>query len=103
MPTIVGPILSAGLVAWIALRFHAGRWPWLHSVAPAGRYTLSMYLGTSIALMASMPQAALGWADSMGTTDLFFFALALCAVWFGAARWLAKHRITGPAERLLRG
>jgi uncharacterized protein len=102
LPNAVGPLLTAGIVAAIALRFADGKAIWLRALAPAGRYTLSMYLGTSAVLMLTLPQAGLGLSQQLGTPGLFLFALALCAVWIMIALALAKRGIAGPAERLLR-
>ncbi|MGL4576845.1 MAG: DUF418 domain-containing protein [Burkholderiaceae bacterium] len=102
LPNAVGPLLTAGIVAAVALRFAAGNAQWLRALAPAGRYTLSMYLGTSAVLMLTVPQAGLGLSQRLGTAGLFVFALTLCAVWIVIALTLAKRGIAGPAERLLR-
>ncbi|MFM2399267.1 MAG: hypothetical protein RL341_1424 [Pseudomonadota bacterium] len=102
LPGTVGPLLTAGIVAAVALRFAAGNANGLRALAPAGRYTLSMYLGTSAVLMLTIPQAGLGLSQRLGTAGLFVFALALCVVWIAIALTLAKRGIAGPAERLLR-
>jgi uncharacterized protein len=102
VPNIAGPVLTAGVVAALALRLHDGKSAWLRTLAPAGRYTLSMYLGTSAVLMLSMPRAGLGLSDALGTAGLFMFAVALSVLWLVIALALAQRGIIGPAERLLR-
>jgi uncharacterized protein len=101
VPLIIGPVLSLGLVAAIALRMHRGA-PLLARLAPAGRYTLSMYLGTSTLLMLCIPQAGLGLGIAFGTVATFLVSLGLYAAWIGLALQLAQRRIQGPVECLLR-
>jgi uncharacterized protein len=100
-PTVIGPVLAAGFAAWIALAVQRGT-ALAAMLAPAGRYTLSMYLGTSFVLMFMLPGAGLGLSAYVGTAATFAGALGLYAVWIASAHALARRRIRGPVERLLR-
>jgi uncharacterized protein len=101
VPTLIGPLMAAGWVAWVALSSQRGV-PWLHTLAPLGRYTLSMYLGTSLLLVLALPAAGLGLSMHVGTVGTFVGALAAYALWLVVARSMARRGLRGPIERLLR-
>lgn len=102
VPLVIGPVLSLGVVAAVAERMHQGAPWWLARLAPAGRYTLSMYLGTSLVLMLCLPAAGLGLGTRWGTVATFMASLVLYAVWISIALWMAQRLMAGPVERLLR-
>ncbi|KPF68026.1 hypothetical protein IP84_11285 [beta proteobacterium AAP99] len=101
MGTLTGPPLLAGLMAAIALAWPHGGWPRLRALAPAGRNTLSMYLGLSLLMALLLSGAGLGWGQRLDSSGLFglallLYALALCWAWASA------HRDqSGPFERLI--
>jgi uncharacterized protein len=99
-PFLIGPLLSLGIVAAVALQMQHAT-PLLTRLAPAGRYTLSMYLGTSLVLMFSIPAAGFGLGVQLDTVRMLIASLALYALWVGIALWMAQRRIKGPVERLL--
>jgi uncharacterized protein len=101
--TAVGFATAPALAgAYLALAALATRSRALHLVAPAGRMSLTGYLGESV-LMAAI---FCGWGlGLLGTLDALPAALVAVAVWavldLFAHAWLARHR-QGPMERLLR-
>lgn len=96
---LTAPVLSAGMVATIALlpATHPIRW-----VEPAGQLSLSSYLGGS-AIMATL---ALGWgAGLLGLTaapTLAIGAVAWVGLLIAAHAWQRARLGPGPAERGLR-
>lgn len=93
------PALTAGYVALAALNTRSRA---LGMVAPAGRMSLTGYLGESILLAAIF----CGWGFGLlGELTAFPAALVALAVWAGlelfAKLWLARFRY-GPFEWLLR-
>ncbi|MBD0271440.1 MAG: DUF418 domain-containing protein [Acetobacteraceae bacterium] len=86
--------------AWRAIpRARAWMGAWL---APAGRLSLSNYLGQSVAANAIFLGWGLGLYGSLGEAALLVLALAIAAAGLVAsAVWLRRFR-TGPAEWLLR-
>ncbi len=93
------PALTGGYVA-LAVRLTHGRL--LRAVAPAGRMSLTGYLGESVLLSAIFCGWGLGLFGRLGA---FSAALVALAVWLvlelGAHRWLRRFRY-GPSEWLLR-
>ncbi|MFC3146038.1 DUF418 domain-containing protein [Piscinibacterium candidicorallinum] len=101
MGTLTGPPILAGLIAAIALSWPHGGWPRLRALAPAGRNTLSMYLGLSLLMALLLSGAGLGWGQKLDSSGLFglallLYALALCWAWASAHRGQS-----GPFERLI--
>jgi uncharacterized protein len=101
LPMLLGPLLTAGLLGWVALALQRGN-AWLHAITPVGRYTLSMYLCTSLVLLLTLPVAGLGLSQHIGTAGTFAFSLLIYAAWVALALLLARRGIAGPFERLLR-
>lgn len=93
------PALTAGYVAIIAL---ATRSPVLRLVEPAGRMSLTGYLGESILLTAIFCGWGLGLLGQLGA---FHAALVALGVWLAldvfAHLWLRRYTY-GPFEWLLR-
>jgi uncharacterized protein len=93
------PLLSAGYVALAALKTDSRL---LALAQPAGRMSLTGYLGESILLSAIFCGWGLGWYGRLGALACAGIALA---VWLGlevfAKLWLARYRY-GPFEWLLR-
>ena len=99
--TLTGPPLLAGVMASVALAWPTGGWRWLRSLAPAGRNTLSMYLGLSLLMALLLSGAGLGWGEQLNSGGLFgialfIFGLMLCWAWTSAYRGRS-----GPFERLI--
>ncbi len=93
------PALTAGYVALAAI---ATRSRFLRAVQPAGRMSLTGYLGESIALSA----IACGWGlGALGQLNAMPAALVAITVWLAfevfARTWLT-HFTYGPSEWLLR-
>jgi uncharacterized protein len=98
---LVGPWLSATVVAALAARWHAGAAAWLATLAPAGRYTLSLYVGWSVVLALCFSGAGAAWQP--GTLVVAAIALAgwaACAVLGSVA---ASRGSIGPLEHWLAG
>ena len=101
MGTLTGPPVLAGLLAAIALAWPKGGWAWLRALAPAGRNTLSMYLGLSILMALCLSGPGLGWGQRLDSSGLFglallVYVLALCWAWASGVRGQV-----GPFERLI--
>ncbi len=101
MGTLTGPPVLAGLLAAIALAWPKGGWAWLRALAPAGRNTLSMYLGLSILMALCLSGPGLGWGQRLDSSGLFglallVYVLALCWAWASGVRGQL-----GPFERLI--
>lgn len=91
---VVGPVLSAGVAAAIVSRPGA-----LGGLAPAGRLTLSMYLGASVLMALTLSGAGLGW--QLGSVGTFAYALGLYALLLAAAWTAARAGWRGALERWL--
>jgi uncharacterized protein len=100
---IFAPALTLGFVGLVGLATGRGWWPsvqrWL---GPAGRMSLTVYLGQSVACSLLFDGYGLGLHGEVGPAAASLVALA---VWAGAlvfARlWFTRFRF-GPAEWLLR-
>lgn len=97
---LVGPWLSATAVAALAVRWHAGA-RWLAVLAPAGRYTLSIYVGWSILLALLFSGAGAGWQP--GTAAVAAIALASWTACVVLGAHAARRGWSGPLERWLAG
>ena len=94
------PILTAGYVGVFGLL--CAKRPGLFAVAePAGRMSLSVYLGESLLLCALYCGWGLGWFGTQGAAQVTLVAIAVWAVLaLGAWAWLSRWR-RGPTEQLL--
>lgn len=98
---LVGPWLSATVVAALAERWQVGCAAWMTLLAPAGRYTLSVYVGWSILLALLFSGPGAGWQP--GTVGMAAVALVCWVACIGFAMYAARRGMTGPLERWLAG
>lgn len=98
---LTGPWLAAALTAAIAARWHEGGARWVAMLAPAGRYTLSIYVGWSLLLGLAFSGVGLAWQP--GTAAVVLLALAAWFVCVAAGRRAARAGRVGPLERWLAG
>jgi len=82
----VAVLMPIGLVPWLLL--HGQRW--LLALAPAGRHTLSLYLGSSLLSLACF--SGVGLALPWGTLALVAASLLYWAGWMMLARRLGPRR-----------
>jgi len=90
---VYAPLLLLGLVPWLVLKFQGGQ-ALLHRLVPAGRYSLSMYLSSSLLGLLLFSGAGLNWQP--GTVG----ATLLAAVWWGLWLPVAKG-LQARGQRLL--
>lgn len=98
---LVGPWLSATAVAALAASWQAGTAAWLAKLAPAGRYTLSLYVGWSLVLALCFSGAGAAWQP--GTAGVAALALVSWAAVAALGSLAAPSGWTGPLERWLAG
>ena len=102
--TLIGPVLTVGIVSWISASSATAKslaMRVVKNIAPAGRNTLSMYIGLSVVMMIFLSGAGAGWAKQVGTYELFLGALALYAMAAVSSYLLTRHRVRGPLESWL--
>lgn len=98
---LVGPWLSAAVAAALAACWQVGGVRWVAALAPAGRYTLSVYVGWSVLLAVVFSGAGAGWyLGSAGVAAIALLGWIVCVV-FGAHA--ARRGWIGPLERWLAG
>lgn len=73
---LIGPLLSFGFLAWAASRQPIV----LMRLAPAGRRSLSVYLGSSLVFLLVLGGTGLGWGPRLGSASTLAVAMALAAV-----------------------
>jgi uncharacterized protein len=91
---LAGPLLSFGFVAWTVSRRPA----WLIRLAPAGRWTLSIYLGSSVLLLLMLGGAGLGLGPVLGSVGTASVALAAYAGLLALVLWMDRRGWRGPLE-----
>lgn len=103
LQTVSGPIAVAGVVAAVVVLSGRSWWPRVERpLIPAGRSSLSVYLGESIVASLVFAGYGLGLSGVVGPAGALAFAAAIFAVLAGAAAlWLTRFR-QGPFEWLLR-
>ena len=100
---LAGPIQAAGYVILALLIFRsAGAGPLVRALAPAGRMSLSNYLGQSLALAVIFSALGFGLAGQLSPLAVAGVVVALWAIQLGlSALWFSRFR-RGPAEAPLR-
>ncbi|WP_428505264.1 hypothetical protein [Roseateles sp.] len=83
---IAALLLLIGLVPWLLMHGQG----WLNALAPAGRHTLSMYVGSSLLSLACLSGA--GLALPLGTLALAAASLLYWVLWLALARGLGPRR-----------
>lgn len=96
---LIGPLLSAGVVAAAALAWQRGTPGWLLWLSAAGRNTLSMYIGLSVVMLVLLSGIGAGWGPRLGADQALLLALFLYALATVFAAWAGRHGINGPLER----
>ncbi len=102
--SLIGPTLTIGAVAWLCCQWSmpqsrvAAALKW---IAPAGRNTLSMYVGLSFAMLLVLSGAGLGWARTASTQGLLAGAVAAYFLATALSWWAASQRLRGPLETWL--
>jgi uncharacterized protein len=102
--SLIGPTLTVGAVAWLCCQWNRPQSrvsKLLKFIAPAGRNTLSMYVGLSCAMLLALSGAGLGWARNASTQALLGGAIAAYAVAAGLSWWAASRQTRGPLEAWL--
>ena len=102
--TLIGPVLTIGIVSWISASSTTPKslaMRLVKKIAPAGRNTLSMYVGLSVIMMIFLSGAGLAWAKKVTTDELLLAALALYSLAALTSYVLARHHLGGPLERWL--
>lgn len=100
---LAGPIQAAGYVILALLIFRsAGAGPLVRALAPAGRMSLSNYLGQSLVLAVIFSALGFGLAGQLSPLAVAGVVVALWAIQLGlSALWFSRFR-RGPAEAPLR-
>lgn len=93
---LVGVPLSAVLVLALATRWEQGARAWATRLAPLGRCTLSVYLGSSVMYLVLLSGAGLGW--QAGTVALAGLAVL---VWLAALALARRSTRRWPLEAWL--
>lgn len=103
LQTVSGPIAVAGVVAAVVVLSGRAWWAVVERpLAPAGRASLSVYLGESIVASLLFAGYGLGLAAAVGPAGALVFAVVIFAALAGAAAlWLTRFR-QGPFEWILR-
>ncbi|MGQ7788229.1 DUF418 domain-containing protein [Nesterenkonia sp. K-15-9-6] len=98
-----GPVQSLGYVILALLVFRSPAFGWLTAaLAPAGRMSLTNYLGQSLVLAVVFSALGLGLAGELTALQIGVIVLGLWAVQLLLSRlWMAGFR-TGPLEAPLR-
>lgn len=94
---LAGPLLSAGYVAAAV----TWRPRLLLAFAGVGRFTLSVYLASSVMFLAVLGGAGLGLGPELGSVGTLAVALGTWAVLVGLAHGAARAGWRGPLERWL--
>jgi len=92
------PLLLLGLVPWLVLRFQGGQAGLLRLV-PAGRYSLSMYLSSSLLGLLLFSGAGLSW--QLGTAAATLLAFVWWSLWLVVATSLQSRGRRLPPEAWL--
>ena len=92
---LVGPLLSFGFLAWAASRRPAP----LMALAPAGRRSLSVYLGSSLAFLIMLGGAGLGWGPLLGSVSTLVVSMVMAAVLVLGVTWAERMGRRGWLER----
>lgn len=102
--SLIGPLLTVGLVSWLTVN-NAGAEGLLarlvRAIAPAGRNTLSMYIGLSLAMMLILSGAGAGWAQQTSTQSLLLGALVGYGLATAVSYGLTRYQLRGPIESWL--
>ncbi|MFC0030626.1 DUF418 domain-containing protein [Micromonospora chaiyaphumensis] len=97
------PLLAAAYVATLLRIMHHPRTAVVRSaLAPAGRMSLTNYLGQSVAGLIAFTGIGFGLAGTFSPLALFAFVLAVFAVQLVASAWWLRRYRYGPAEWALR-
>jgi uncharacterized protein len=97
---ITAPILTAGYIGSIALLIH-GNPRFLSIMAPAGRMSLTVYIGESALLSLVFSAYGLGYFGQWGAFPVVATAIASWAL-LSVFAWLWMKRFRqGPLERVL--
>jgi uncharacterized protein len=94
---IVGPLLTFGVVARLALRPPRA----LAALAGVGRMSLSVYLGSSLAHAVLLGGAGLGLGAGATSVTVAAVSAGTCLVLMALAHRVAVRHGTGPLERWL--
>ncbi|MET8909425.1 DUF418 domain-containing protein [Micromonospora sp. NPDC004551] len=97
------PLLAAAYVATLLRIMHHPRTAFVRSaLAPAGRMSLTNYLGQSVAGLIAFTGIGFGLAGTFSPLALFAFVLAVFAVQLAASAWWLRGFRYGPVEWALR-
>ncbi|KAB1905974.1 DUF418 domain-containing protein [Micromonospora sp. AMSO31t] len=97
------PLLAAAYVATLLRIMHHPRTAMVRSaLAPAGRMSLTNYLGQSVAGLVAFTGIGFGLAGTFSPLGLFAFVLAVFAVQLVASAWWLRRFRYGPVEWALR-
>ncbi len=99
----LAPILSIAIIAGVALLGdgRAGRLA-VRLLAPAGRRSLTLYVGQSVAMALLLSGFGLGLGAVFGPARLFFLAVVIQALLLAASHFMQRHAIRGSLETLWR-
>ena len=101
--SFIGPLLTVGLVSWLTVKVNSGGADGLlarlvRAIAPAGRNTLSMYIGLSLAMMLILSGAGAGWAQQASTHSLLLAAFVGYGLATAVSYGLTRYQLRGPIE-----
>ena len=94
---VAGPLLSVGIAAWVATRSPAVLQPW----ARIGRWSLTVYLASSLVFALQFSGAGLGWGTAASSVSLAALSAGTCGLLMVLALSLSRWRSSGPLERWL--
>jgi uncharacterized protein len=100
---VTAPLLAAAYAATLVRALHGRHGPRLAGLlAPAGRMSLSNYLGQSAAAVLLFTGVGLGLAGRLAPHTVLAVGLAIYAAQLCLSRWWMRRFRYGPAERVLR-
>ncbi|GAA0711233.1 DUF418 domain-containing protein [Dactylosporangium roseum] len=100
---VTAPLLAAAYASTVVHALHTSRGSRLAALlAPAGRMSLSNYLGQSVANVLLFTGIGFGLAGRLGPASLLAVALLIYAAQVGLSRWWMRRFQYGPLEWVLR-
>lgn len=98
LSAVFAPLMLLGLVPWLVQKFQDGD-VLLHRLVPAGRFSLSMYLSSSLLGLLLFSGAGLSW--QLGTVAVTVLALVWWGLWLVVATALQARGQRLPPEAWL--
>jgi uncharacterized protein len=94
---LFGPLLASAVLAAVVV--HKPRW--IVALAPAGRWTLTIYLASSLLWLVLLGGAGFGLGPPLGSVATFALGLSVYLALLAGVQALGRRGLTGPLERWL--